>query len=87
MTLFFRFLLDISEEIHTPVKENLAKANYFSVLVDGATDTATVEQELVYVRYLNSKAQQQNFFLSIEAVKSSDANGVLDSIMSGRFVM
>ena len=34
MTLFFRFLLDISEEIHAPVKENLAKANYFSVLVD-----------------------------------------------------
>ena len=48
-------------------------------MIDGATDAATLEMEMVYIRYLK-KGQARNTFLSIEDVKHANAQGVLQTI-------
>ena len=39
----------IAELMKLPLKECLVKANYYSFLQDGSTDTTVSEQELIYV--------------------------------------
>ena len=41
----------ISECIEGELKEALAETKYFSILMDGSTDCAVVESELMYVIY------------------------------------
>ena len=54
-------------------------ANYYSILMDGSTGSSVIEQELIYVLFLNNGTPQVKFF-SIESVKSADAEGLLLSL-------
>ena len=62
------------------MKSNLAKANYYSVLVDGRTDKATVEQKAIYDLFQHDGVPKLRH-LSVESVKSADAEGVLQSFI------
>lgn len=62
--------------------EKIKKASYFSILIDGATDSAKLENELIYIRYLSTEGPV-NSYLSIEDVKNGNAAGVLDTIYAG----
>lgn len=62
--------------------EKIKKASYFSILIDGATDSAMLENELLYIRYLSTEGPV-NAYLSIEDVKNGNAAGVLDTIYAG----
>ena len=48
--------------------DKIKKAIYFSILIDGATDSATLENELIYVRFLATDGPV-NAYLSIQDVK------------------
>ena len=54
-------------------------ACYYSILLDGSTDSSAIEQELIYVLFLNNGTPQVKFF-SIKSIKSADAEGLLLSL-------
>ena len=56
--------------------KDLLHSSYYSILMDGSTDSSVIEQELIYVLFLNNGTLQVKFF-SIESVKSADAEGLL----------
>ena len=69
----------IGDVHHRSLKEKLAKAQYYSVLNDGSSDTSVSEKELVYVLFLDD-GKPKIEFLSIEDVKNADAAGIQECI-------
>ena len=61
------------------LKSNLAKANFYSVLVDGSTGKVIVEQEAIYILFLHDGVLKLRY-LSVEIVKSADNEGVVQSL-------
>ncbi|KAF3842334.1 hypothetical protein F7725_024285, partial [Dissostichus mawsoni] len=61
-----KFFVDIYQFIYDPILAEVKSARFCSVMIDGATDKATLEQEIVYVRYLDSTKRPKNVFFSIE---------------------
>ena len=59
--------------------EDLLCANYYSILMDGSTDSSVIEKGFVYVLFLNNGTPQVKFF-SIKSIKSADAEGLLSSL-------
>ncbi|KAJ8352273.1 hypothetical protein SKAU_G00237490 [Synaphobranchus kaupii] len=57
----------------------IKQARYFSILIDGATDSATLENELIYIRFLSTEGPV-NAYLSIQDIKHGNAGGILDAI-------
>ena len=55
-------------------------ARYYSLLTDGSTEVAVIEEELVYVLYVNSGGCPIVKFLSIESPKHTNANGLKEAI-------
>ena len=45
---------------------------FYSILIDGATDSSVTENELIYVRYLNNWVPE-NHYLSIEDIENANA--------------
>ena len=78
----FRFIVDIYDVEREKLLDKIKKAIYFSILIDGATDSATLENELIYVRFLATDGPV-NAYLSIQDVKHGNANGILDAIHAG----
>ena len=64
-----------TEYITEVTSERLGKCKIFSCLNDSGTDASVVEQELVYVFFL-SEGTPTLKLLSIESVKSGDAEGI-----------
>ena len=66
------------------MKEGFAKdfvnTWYYSVLSDGSTDSAVIEQELVYVLYLSKDGVPIVKYLSIESAENGDASGLKNCI-------
>ena len=56
------------------LKKLISKANYFSVLSDGSTNSAATEQETIYVLFICEGTPVLKY-LSIENVKNADAPG------------
>ena len=67
-------------------KEDLIKAistsNYFSLLTDGSTDSAVIEEEVLYLLFLNEGKPEIKFF-SIETPLHTTAEGLKEAISSG----
>ena len=57
------------------LKKLISKANYFSVLSDGGTDSAATEQETIYVLFIWEGTPVLKY-LGIENVKNADAPGL-----------
>ena len=55
-------------------------ARYYSVLSDGSTDSAVIEQEVVYVLYLSKDGVPVVKYLSIESAQNGDTDGLKDCI-------
>ena len=58
----------------------LSKANYYSLLTDGSTDAAVIEEELEYVLFLDVDGHPKVKFMSIETPKHTTADGLKDII-------
>jgi len=80
----FRFLVDIYEAERDPRISQLKAARFISIMIDGATDKATLENELVYVRFLGEDGPI-NLFLGIEDVKHANADGIITAIDKGLY--
>ena len=60
--------------------EDLLSAKYYSILMDGSTDSSVTEQELIYILYLSKNGIPEVKFFSIESVKAADAEGLKSSL-------
>ena len=73
-----------TDYIRKVTKESFAKdfanARYYSVLSDGSTDSAVIEQEVVYVLYLSKDGVPVVKYLSIESAQNGDIDGLKDCI-------
>ena len=67
---------DLSEKL------NNASPRFFSAMADGSTDSGIIEQELLFVRYLNN-GLPVNRFLTVQSVKHANADGILQAIDNG----
>ena len=60
--------------------KDFANARYYSVLSDSSTDSAVIEQEVVYVLYLSKDGVPIVKYLSIESAENGDTDGLKDCI-------
>ena len=75
-----RFISSIGNTLKGDLKETfINSACFVSVLSDGSTDSGVVEQEVVYVRYLDSGIPKTHF-AGINPPEKADAKGLLGSI-------
>ena len=65
--------------MHEDLKKLIFKANYFSVLSDGSTDSAVTEKETIYI-LLICEGTPVLKYLSIENVKNADAPGLKSTL-------
>ncbi|XP_062616845.1 zinc finger protein 862-like [Saccostrea cucullata] len=75
------FIEAISQTLRERICDEVLMTNCVSILADGSTDAAILEQEIVYLRYVHPISGipvcRQ---IDIIAVKSSDASGVLGAL-------
>ena len=65
----------IGKVMREDLQELICKANYFSVLSDGSTDSSVSEQELIYILFICEGTPVLKY-LSLESVKKADAHGL-----------
>ena len=80
-----RAAIDFSDCIAEDKQEDLIKAistsNYFSQFTDGSTDSAVIEEEVIYLLFLNEGKPDIKFF-SIETTSHTTAEGLKEAISS-----
>ena len=86
--IFYRYATDdagalfgdyIGEVTVESFKKDFAKATYYSVLTDGSTNANIIEEEAIYVLFLDDGIPKSKYF-SIENVKHRNAEGLHDAI-------
>ena len=60
------------------LKEALAETKYFSILMDGSTDCAVVESELMYVIYVDKYGNLTQSFMKLKKVHDATAAGLTE---------
>ena len=73
------FVDNIAGVMMDSLSTKLKKERFFSVMCDGSTDSADLEQELMYVRFLQGGIPI-NLFLSVQALRSGDAPGICNGL-------
>lgn len=63
---------------------DVKNARFISVMIDGATDCGTLENEIVYIKFFSKERGVVQAFLGIEDVKHAHAAGVLSAVQSGK---
>ena len=81
------FIDFIAADLKSKLCKDLATANFFSVLCDGSTDSAVIEEEIIYVLYFDPNPSGKDEvavkieFLDIQPLTSQSANGVHKAIV------
>ena len=70
------FIHAMAQDARNKIKEEFQESNFFSVILDGATDTSSQEAEICYVR-LCRKGNIKVFFLGITNVGKANAENIL----------
>ena len=76
-----RFVHFIAEEIRKDLVDSLQKADFFSVCMDSSTDKATIDEEMVQVRFLQDNLPVYRF-VAVKALSKSDAAGTVNAVVS-----
>jgi hypothetical protein len=77
---FCRFIKYIYESLFITSKHHLQEdVHFFSILIDGATDSSVTENELIYLRFVED-GKPVNHYFSIENVEHANAAGILQTI-------
>lgn len=64
------------------VKDKIKRANFITVLADGATDAALIKKEVVYILFVDPDEFKASLeFLSLKSVASQDAQGITNAIV------
>ena len=80
------FMDYISESIVEELKQKLAKVHFYSVLTDGSTDSATSENEAVFVVHFDpdppgcDKVKVVVSFLKLNFLQTAGGTGIVESI-------
>ena len=77
------FCIYSAEVVKDEVADDIKSARYISVLSDGSTDKGIREQELVYVRYVDSTGNLKTKLADIVQLQHQHAHGVKDGILQG----
>jgi hypothetical protein len=71
----------IAEAQRNEMRSTYKTAKFLTILSDGSTDSAVIEQEIVYCRYaVRGKVHTQ--FLGVQSVPKADASGIAHAIDS-----
>ena len=74
--LFGDYIREVTVE---SFRKDFVKATYYSVLTDGSTNASIIEEEAIYVLFLDGGIPKTKYF-SIENVKHGNAEGLHDAI-------
>ena len=77
------FTSSIAETLKSESANQIEKARFISILSDGSTDKGVIEQEIVYVRYVNSQGHVSTKLADIVDLEYGNAKGVKDGIFQG----
>ena len=75
--------MDIHDEVKEPFLAGLREAQHISLLIDGATDSSNLEDEIVYIKYVDRREGPVQRFLGIQDVRHANADGVLAAVDTG----
>ncbi|XP_076371383.1 uncharacterized protein LOC143257079 [Tachypleus tridentatus] len=70
------------ETIRINVRSRLHASLFFGIMTDSSTDTANIEQEIVYVRYLDSDCYPVTHFLCLQSVEKADSEHLRQALSS-----
>lgn len=76
--------MDIYNQEREEFITQLKSARFMSVMIDGATDSSNLENEIVYVKFFNENKGVLQYYLGIEDIKHANAQGVLSAIDTGK---
>ena len=63
------------------LKDKIKKANFITILADGATDAVLIEKEVIYIIFVDRDDFKPHIaFLGLKSVASQDAEGITDAI-------
>ena len=74
------FISYIAQVEKGKIQSTVSDSRFMSILSDGSTDSGIVEQEAVYIRYVNKKGRSVCHFVDIVALESANADGILHAI-------
>lgn len=63
------------------LRNDIRTSRFLTVLSDGSSDSGVLDQEIVYVRFVNDGLPQTKF-VDIEHLYKADANSILSAIGS-----
>ena len=78
-----KFVLSAANIIRDDIKSVVAKNHFVSVLSDGSTDSAVVEQEIVYLCYIDFDFMPITRLIEVVPLESANAAGIYSSIQKG----
>ena len=79
------FVIDIADYFfQEDVKKKIELANFIVILCDGSTDKSIIEQEVIYIIYVDSytNLSVMNFFETAAPENNQDAPGLKEAIIS-----
>jgi len=76
------FVAAIGELEMDKLVENVRKARFFSVMSDSSMDRAILDQELIYITFIQD-GLPVNHLVNIVTLKHAHATGILDAILTG----
>ena len=77
------FVDSIAAVEEADVASEVAKARFITVLADGSTNCGMIEQESVYVRFVDEHGLAQTKLAGMITLEAADAPGVLQGIIKG----
>ena len=73
------FISHIAGVYFDELKADLEAADFFSVMIDGSTDRADIERELIFIRFIKD-GYPKMAYLRVEALRHATADGVMDAL-------
>ena len=77
---FIESIADVEKE---KTKREVRETRFLSLLSDGSTDPGIIQQETVFVRYVDKEGQPWTKFVDIVPLESATVAGVCNAITTG----
>ena len=75
-----RFINVVDEMLKNYLADQVRKCKYISVLIDDSTDTAVIEEEMVYLLFMTEQRKLKVKILCIESPEFITAEGLKEGI-------
>ncbi len=78
-----QFVDVIAETTRETISSEIENSKFFCLMADGTTDRGVIEQEAVYVRYVDQDGEVKTKMADCTALESGNSDGVLKGIKEG----